>query len=112
MTAKLIDVAIQSIDGYIEDPQGKFDWARPNEEVHRFVNDLLRPVATYLYGRRMYETMQGWETLYGAEPDPPVERDFAKSWRAAEDSSHRPGHLPAPARLLLSAVRRSRLAPA
>ena len=71
-------------DGYIEDQQGKFDWARPDDEVHQFVNDLVRPIGTYLYGRRMYETMQGWETQYGAESDPPVERDFAKLWRAAD----------------------------
>jgi dihydrofolate reductase len=83
MTAKLIYVAMQSLDGYIEDPQGKFDWARPDDEVHQFVNDLLRPIGTYLYGRRMYETMQGWETQYGTDSDPPVERDFAKLWRAA-----------------------------
>ena len=54
MTAKLIYVAMQSLDGYIEDPKGKFDWARPDDEVHQFVNDLVRPVGTYLYGRRMY----------------------------------------------------------
>jgi len=84
MTARLIYFAMQSLDGYIEDPQGKFDWAGPDDEVHQFVNDLLRPVGTYLYGRRMYETMQGWETLYGTESDPPVERDFARLWRAAD----------------------------
>lgn len=84
MTAKLIYFAMQSLDGYVEDPQGKFDWARPDDEVHQFVNDLVRPVGTYLYGRRMYETMQGWETLYGTESDPPVERDFARLWRAAD----------------------------
>ena len=84
MTAKLIYVATESLDGYIEDAQGKFDWSRPDEEVHRFVNDLLRPVGTYLYGRRMYETMRGWETEYGRESDPLWARDFAKLWRAAE----------------------------
>ena len=84
MTARLIYFAMQSLDGYIEDLQGKFDWARPDDEVHQFVNDLLRPVGKYLYGRRMYETMQGWETLYGTESDPPVERDFARVWRAAD----------------------------
>ena len=84
MTAKLIYVAMQSLDGYVEDPQGRFDWARPDDEVHQVVNDFLLPIGTYLYGRRMYETMQGWETLYGAESDPPVERDFAKLWRAAD----------------------------
>src|SRR5262249_38703413 len=80
MTARFIYFATESLDGYIEDPQGKFDWARPDEEVHRFVNDLLRPVGAYLYGRRMYETMRGWETEYGRESDPPWARDFAKLW--------------------------------
>jgi dihydrofolate reductase len=59
--AKLIYEAISSLDGYIEDAAGKFEWAEPDEEVHRFVNDLDRPVGTYLYGRRMYETMVFWE---------------------------------------------------
>ena len=84
MTAKLIYVAMQSLDGHVEDRQGKYERARPDDEVHQFVNDLLRPVATHLYGRRMDETIQGWEALYGAESDPPVERDFAKLWRAAD----------------------------
>jgi dihydrofolate reductase len=61
--AKLIYIAITSLDGYVEDEGGTFDWAVPDEEVHTFVNDLLRPVGTYLYGRRMYETMVAWETM-------------------------------------------------
>ena len=60
--AKLIYLTITSLDGYIEDEDGKFDWAEPDEEVHTFVNDLARPVGTYLYGRRMYEVMIAWET--------------------------------------------------
>ena len=60
--AKLIYSAITSLDGYIEDEDGKFDWAAPDAEVHAFVNDLERPIGTYLYGRRMYETMTYWET--------------------------------------------------
>lgn len=84
MTARLVYLALESVDGYIEDRQGKFDWARPDDEVHWFVNELLRPVGTYLYGRRMYETMQGWETEYGRESDPPRMRDFAQIWRAAD----------------------------
>jgi len=84
MRARLIYVAMESLDGYIEDEEGKFDWARPGQEVHQFINDLVRPVGTYLYGRRMYETMQGWETQYGGESDPPVARDFARLWRAAD----------------------------
>jgi dihydrofolate reductase len=79
--AKLIYSALASLDGYIEDEHGTFDWAAPDEEVHRFVNDLERPVVTYLYGRRMYETMVVWETM---DFDEPVTRDFAELWRAAD----------------------------
>ena len=60
--AHLIYSAISSLDGYIEDTEGRFDWAMPDEEVHKFVNDLERGAGTYLYGRRMYETMMVWET--------------------------------------------------
>jgi dihydrofolate reductase len=84
MTAKLLYVAMESVDGYLEDAQGKFDFARPDEEVHQFVNDLIRPAGTYLYGRRMYETMRVWESQYGGESDPPVARDFARLWRPAD----------------------------
>ncbi len=84
LTARLIYTAMASVDGYIEDTQGKFHWAAPDEEVHQFVNDLLRPVGTYLYGRRMYETMKGWETEYGGPSAGRVERDFANLWRAAD----------------------------
>ena len=55
--AKLIYIAVTSLDGYVEDESGRFDWTVPDEQVHTFVNDLLRPIGTYLYGRRMYETM-------------------------------------------------------
>ena len=78
--ASLTYVAIASLDGYIEDEQGKFDWAEPDEEVHAFVNDLERSVGTYLYGRRMYETMVWWETGDHAG----VYQDYAEIWRAAE----------------------------
>jgi dihydrofolate reductase len=81
--AKLIYSAITSLDGYIADENGNFDWAAPDEEVHAFVNDLERPVGTYLYGRRMYETMLYWETAHTVA-DHPVEQDFADIWRAAE----------------------------
>lgn len=81
--AKLIYSAITSLDGYVEDAVGKFDWAAPGEEVHRFVNDLERPVGTYLYGRRMYETMIFWESLDLAG-QPPVMREFAAIWQSAE----------------------------
>ena len=81
--AKLIYSAIASLDGYVADENGNFDWAAPDEEVHRFVNDLERPVGTYLYGRRMYEVMAFWETAGGAD-QPPFVRDFAELWRAAD----------------------------
>ena len=68
---KLIYSAIASLDGYVADADGNFDWAAPDEEVHAFVNDLERPVGTYLYGRRMYEVMAGWETL-DTDDEPPV----------------------------------------
>jgi dihydrofolate reductase len=84
MTAKLIYIATRSLDGYIEDEQGKIDWTSPDEKVHQFVNDLARPVGTYLYGRRMYETMQVWTQLGSSESDPASVRDFAGMWRAAE----------------------------
>ena len=82
--AKLIYGAIMSVDGYIEDRDGSFDWAEPDAEVHAFVNDLMRPVGTYLYGRRMYETMAVWETDPTlAEQSAPL-RDFAELWQAAD----------------------------
>ena len=90
--AKLTYAAITSLDGYIEDEGGGFDWAVPDPEVHAFVNDLERPVGTYLYGRRMYETMAVWQTV-GLEPagtspaeaaPSPEELDFAEVWRAAD----------------------------
>jgi dihydrofolate reductase len=85
--AKLTYAAIMSLDGYIEDEGGKFDWAMPDPEVHTFVNDLERSAGTYLYGRRMYETMTVWQTigLEAADPPPPTEElDFAEMWRAAD----------------------------
>ena len=79
--AKLIYSAITSLDGYVADEQGKWDWSRPDEEVHAFVNDLVRPVGTHLYGRRMYEVLVAWETM--DDPAPEM-RDFAQIWRAAD----------------------------
>ena len=81
--AKLIYSAITSLDGYVADAGGRFDWAEPDEEVHAFVNDLARPVGTYLYGRRMYEVMVAWETI-GLADQPPFIQDFAAIWRAAD----------------------------
>jgi dihydrofolate reductase len=81
---KLMYSVIASLDGYVEDDQGRFDWAEPDEEVLAFVNDLERPVGTYLYGRRMYETMVYWETTpTDANPSPFV-LDFAEIWQEAE----------------------------
>ena len=82
--AKLIYAAIASLDGYVEDEEGRFDWAAPDDEVHAFVNDLERPIGTYLYGRRMYETMVFWETVSHEADEPAVFWDFAQIWRAAE----------------------------
>jgi dihydrofolate reductase len=81
--AKLIYSAIASLDGFVADEHGNFDWAAPSEEVHAFVNELERPVGTYLYGRRMYETMAVWDTL-AVRDEPQVIRDFAEIWRAAD----------------------------
>ncbi|MDQ6818579.1 MAG: dihydrofolate reductase family protein [Actinomycetota bacterium] len=81
---RLIYSAIASLDGYVEDEQGKFDWAAPDDELHAFVNNLERPSGTYLYGRRMYQTMVFWETVSTGTDQPAVIRDFAKIWRAAE----------------------------
>ena len=81
---KLIYSAIASLDGYVEDEDGRFDWAAPDQEVHAFVNDLERPIGTYLYGRRMYETMVFWETVSTNADQPAASRDFAQIWRAAE----------------------------
>src|SRR5258707_1491617 len=79
--AKLIFSAIASLDGYVADENGNCDWAAPDEAVHAFVNDLERPIGTYLYGRRMYETMAVWETL---DDEHSVMRDFVEIWRAAD----------------------------
>jgi dihydrofolate reductase len=82
--AKLIYSAIASADGYVEDAAGSFDWAAPDEELHRFVNDLEQPVGTYLYGRRMYETMLYWETAHTVPGQPSSGREFAGIWQAAD----------------------------
>jgi dihydrofolate reductase len=81
--AKLTYTAITSLDGYIEDEKGRFDWAVPDAEVHAFANDLERPIGTHLYGRRMYETMAVWQTVSEGPDVPPVEADYAEVWRTA-----------------------------
>ena len=82
--SRLIYATIASLDGYVADANGNFDWAAPDEEVHRFVNDLERPIGTYLYGRRMYEVMVFWERAGKLEDRSPVAREFAAIWQAAE----------------------------
>src|SRR2546423_1701186 len=82
--AKLIYSAITSLDGYVADEDGKFDWAMPDEDVHTFVNDLERPVGTYLYGRRMYEVMVFWETAHSLGGQSPIVQDFAEIWQEAD----------------------------
>ena len=82
--SRLIYSAMTSLDGYVADEDGNFDWAAPDEEVHTFINDLERPVGTYLYGRRMYEVMAVWETVHTLASQPPFVLDFAEIWRAAD----------------------------
>jgi dihydrofolate reductase len=81
---KLIYSAIASLDGYIADADGNFDWTEPDEEVHAFINDLMRPIGTHLYGRRMYEVMMVWETDPSFAEESPAMRDFAQIWQAAD----------------------------
>ncbi len=81
--AKLIYSAMMSLDGYLADEDGNFEWAEPDEEVHTFINDLERPVGTYLYGRRLYEVMVAWETM-PLRGQPAYIADFAEVWRAAD----------------------------
>jgi len=81
--ATLIYTAIASLDGYVNDESGNFDWAAPDEEVHAFVNDLERPIGTFLYGRKLYETMVAWESM-DLDKQPSVIRDYAEIWRAAD----------------------------
>lgn len=83
--AKLIYSAITSLDGYVVDADDNFDWAAPDDEVHAFVNDLERPIGTYLYGRRMYDVMVFWETAQSSLPDPSaVVSDYSDIWQAAD----------------------------
>ncbi len=82
--ARLVYSAIASLDGFVAHQEGDVSWSAPDEEVHAFVNDLLRPVGTHLYGRRMYEVLVAWETMPTGPDEPAVVRDFAKIWRSAD----------------------------
>ena len=78
---KLIYFANCSLDGYVEDETGSFDWTEPEPEVHAFINDAVRGAGTHLYGRRMYETMAVWETEPSLAEMSPVMADFARIWQ-------------------------------
>ena len=78
--ARLIYSMLASLDGYVVDRDGRFDWAEPDEEVHTAVNDLQREVETYLLGRRMYEVLVAWETMDVTE-EPGVIQDYAAIWK-------------------------------
>ncbi len=82
--ARLIYMAIMSLDGYVADGKGNYDWAMPDDEVFSFVNDFERPVGTYLYGRRLYEEMAGWESAHDRAGQSPLMLDFAQIWQAAD----------------------------
>jgi len=81
--ARLIYAALASLDGYVADTDGNFDWAAPDEEVHAAVNDLERSIGTFLLGRRMYEVLVPWETMDTADEPAPIQ-DYAEIWRAAD----------------------------
>jgi dihydrofolate reductase len=82
--AKLIYSAIASLDGYVADEDGKWDWSEPDDEVHSFINDLEEPIGTHLYGRRLYEVMAYWESPPGIADQPLYVQNFAEIWQAAE----------------------------
>jgi dihydrofolate reductase len=82
--ARLIYSVIASLDGYVADADGNFDWGTPDEELHTFVNDIERPIGTYLYGRRMYEVMRYWETAEAIADQPACARDYANIWQSAD----------------------------
>jgi dihydrofolate reductase len=82
--AKLIYSALQSLDGYVADDDGRWDWAEPDEEVHRAVNDLQRTVGTQLLGRRMYEVLVAWETMDTVPDQPQYILDYAEIWKGAD----------------------------
>jgi RibD C-terminal domain len=82
--AKLIYSANVSVDGYMSDQDGNFDWGEPSEQLHTFFNNLMRPIGTHLYGRAMYEVMAYWETALTVPGHSPVENEFARMWQDAD----------------------------
>ncbi len=82
--ARLVYAAITSLDGYVSDEDGRFDWAEPDETVHRFINDLERDAGTYLFGRKLYETMLPWESESMSQGEPPYIQEYAAIWKAAD----------------------------
>lgn len=82
--AELVYTGISSLDGYVADADGNFDWSAPDPEVHAHVNDLERSIGTYLYGRRLYEVMAAWQTIPADDSQPPAVADYARIWRAAD----------------------------
>jgi dihydrofolate reductase len=82
--ARLVYLAIASLDGYVADEDGRFDWSVPDDEVHAFVNDAERSIGTHLYGRRLYDVMAAWETIATGPDEPAAIRDYAAIWRAAD----------------------------
>ncbi len=81
---KLIYSMITSLDGFVSDPLGNFGWGAPDEEVHACINQHSRSIGTYLYGRRMYETMVYWETAHTTPDRRPVSLEYARIWQAAD----------------------------
>ena len=81
--ARLIYSMLTSLDGYVADENGNFDWAAPDEEVHAVINEMAQSVGTFLLGRRMYDVLVAWETMAVAD-EPQVIKDFAAIWRAAD----------------------------
>jgi dihydrofolate reductase len=81
---RLLYSAIASLDGYVADEEGGWEWSHPDEEIHQFVNDLTRPAGTHLYGRRMYEVLVAWERPEDFDDQPPVILDFAAIWQGAD----------------------------
>ncbi len=82
--AKLIYWANTSLDGYISDESGRYDWTEPDDEVFRFITDFERPIGTYLYGRRLYQEMIYWETAHDQPGQSDLMLDFARVWQAAD----------------------------